>query len=225
MAIDESTGGDGIVARKSIQSLADLRGKRVAVQSGLPSEFFFRVVMKKAGVPLSDVETIDMQTDQAGAAFLSGRVDAAVVWEPWLSRAETEGDGHILASTAKYPDLIVDCLAFNPAVIERSPGDVQKIVDALLRAIDFWKADPQEADKIMAPHFQVSTELYEKILAGAKFCDLERNREYFGTSDKQSGVFDVARTASDIWLEAGAIKHSVEPKSIISTKFVSGRDQ
>src|SRR5437016_7998227 len=42
MAVDESSGGDGIVANKSIQKIEDLRGKRVAFQRGLPSEFFIR---------------------------------------------------------------------------------------------------------------------------------------------------------------------------------------
>ena len=82
MAIDESVGGDGIVARKEITRFEDLRGKRLAFQRGLPSEFFVRALLRQHNIPMSEVQTVDMETDQAGAAFISGKVDAAAVWGP-----------------------------------------------------------------------------------------------------------------------------------------------
>ena len=114
MAIDQSVGGDGIVARKSIKSFQDLRGKKVSrSQKGLPSDFFLRALLQQHGMDTADIDYIDMETAQAGAAFLAGDLDAAVVWEPWLTRAKEQGNGHILASTHDYRNLIVDCLAFN----------------------------------------------------------------------------------------------------------------
>ena len=149
MAIDESVGGDGIVARKSIKSFQDLRGKKVAAQKGLPSDFFLRALLQQHGMDTADIDYIDMETAQAGAAFLAGDLDAAVVWEPWLTRAKEQGNGHILASTHDYRNLIVDCLAFNPALIQTKPVDVQRIVNAILKAIDYAKAHPVEASEMM----------------------------------------------------------------------------
>ncbi len=221
MAVDESTGGDGIVARKEIQSIEELRGTRVALQRGLPAEFFFRALLRDHNMTIEDVETVDMETAQAGAAFLAGQVDAAVVWEPWLTKAKEEGGGHVLASTAEYPDLIVDCLAFNTDVVQRSPHDVQKIVNALFRAIEYWHAHPAEANAIMAPHFDISAEKYATILQGLKFCDRVRNKAYFGTPSDPGPIFHVAGRASDIWLEAKVIKRPVIADAIISTDFVN----
>jgi NitT/TauT family transport system substrate-binding protein len=220
MAIDESSGGDGIVAKKSIEKFEDLRGKRVAFQRGLPSEFFLRALLDQHGVRLDELQSIDMETAQAGAAFIANQVDAAVVWEPWLTKAREEGGGYILASTKEYPNLIVDCLAFNKAVVSRSSEDVQKIVSAILKAIDYWKEHPDEANAIMAPHFEVDAAKYGDILTGLKFCDLARNRQYFGTDATPGPIFDVAKRASQIWLEAKVIEVPVKPESIISTNFV-----
>lgn len=72
----------------------------------------------------------------------------------------------------------------------------------------------------MAPYFQVDVEKYAIILSGAKFCDLERNKLYFGTSNSKGPILKVAKTASKIWLESGSIKTFVKPKIIISTNFV-----
>ncbi|MGZ9053077.1 MAG: ABC transporter substrate-binding protein [Rhodoplanes sp.] len=137
MAIDESAGGDGIVARKDIQTVADLRGRKVAFQRGLPSEFFLRALLLDAGMSIGDLQTLDMETAQAGAAFIAGQVDAAVVWEPWLTKAAQDGGGHVLASTREFPNLIVDVLAFNQDVVQKHPEDVQAIVGAILKAIDY----------------------------------------------------------------------------------------
>jgi NitT/TauT family transport system substrate-binding protein len=220
MAIDESTGGDGMVAKKSIKSIKDLKGKRIAFQRGLPSEFFTRVLLKENGISLNDLTYTDMETADAGAAFISNSLDAATVWEPWLSKALDKGDSYIIASTKDHPNLIVDCLAFTPETVKNSPDDVKKIIDALLKAIDYWKQHPAEANEIMAPHFEVDAKKYALILSGANFCDLQRNKSFFGDAVNKGLIYQTAQKASDIWLEAGVIKKEVASDEIINQSFL-----
>jgi NitT/TauT family transport system substrate-binding protein len=223
MAIDESVGGDGIVARKEITRFEDLRAKRLAFQRGLPSEFFVRALLLQHGVQMKEVQTVDMETDQAGAAFISGKVDAAAVWEPWLTKASEQGGGHVLASTKEFPNLIVDCLGFNKKRLAEDQVGAKAVVKAIFRAIDYWKEHPEEADTVMAPHFQLDPKKYAAILSGARFCDVARNQEFFGTADKPGPIFEVAKRASDIWLEAGVIKSAVKPEGIISDNLIVGQ--
>jgi NitT/TauT family transport system substrate-binding protein len=221
MAIDESVGGDGIVAKKSIKSFKELKGKKVAFQRGLPGEFFLRVLLQNNGMVLEDIKPVDMETAQAGAAFIAGQVDAAVVWEPWLSKATEKGNGFVLASTKQYPNIIVDCLAFNQSVVEKAPQDVQKIVNAIFKAIAYWEKNPDESNKIMAPFFEVNATKYAAILSGARFTNSIRNREYFGTKESPGAIFEVGNQASNVWLKAKAINSPVDSRSIISTDFVN----
>jgi NitT/TauT family transport system substrate-binding protein len=220
MAIDESVGGDGIVARRSVRKFSDLRGRRVAAQKGLPSDFFLRALLQQNGMSVEEVKYIDMETAQAGAAFLAGSLDAAVVWEPWLSRAKEQGKGHILASTREHRDLIVDCLAFNQEVVRKKPQDVQRIVNAILKAIDYAKANPVPASEAVAKYFEVDPPRYRAILEGVEFADLKRNSEYFGTGEKPGPLYKVASRASDIWLKARVISAPVREQDVISTEFV-----
>lgn len=221
MAIDDSNGADGIVANASIKTIADLRGKTVAFQRGLPSEFFLRALLQQNGLSLKDIKPVDMETAQGGAAFISKQVDAAVLWDPWLTKASQQGNGHILASSKDYPNLIVDCLGFNQRVVANSPQDVQAIVNAVLKAIDYWKAHPDEANAIMAPYFQVDASKYAQILEGIDFCDLARNKKYFGTQQDPGPIFKVAERASAIWLDAKVIAEPVKPEDIISVEFIA----
>jgi NitT/TauT family transport system substrate-binding protein len=144
-----------------------------------------------------------------------------VIWDPWLTKAKQEGKGWILASSKEFPNLIVDCVAFNNDVVSRNPQDVQSIVNAVFKAIAYWKNQPADANRIMAPHFQVDAAKYADILTGLNFTGLERNRRYFGTVSAPGPIFSVAERASQLWMEAGAISQPVNAQSIISTKFVS----
>jgi len=115
LVTDESRGGDGIVAKAEIKTIADLRGKKVAYAHGGPSDYLLFKALDKAGVKLSDVKRIQVDDpSRAGETFMSGDVDAAVTWEPFLSNATQSRKGHILATTKDYPEIIVDILVPRP---------------------------------------------------------------------------------------------------------------
>ena len=87
--MDESHGGDGIVATKDIQSIADLKGKMVAVpERRSVASSYLNVLLKEAGLSEADIETVDLSAEDAGDAFLMREVDAAVTWEPCLTQGQ-----------------------------------------------------------------------------------------------------------------------------------------
>src|SRR5512139_3236060 len=128
LALDDSHGGDGMVAKKEIKTIADLKGKTVAAQLGAGASYFWlNYVLSQNKLKLSDLKMVDMKAGDAGAAFVAGKVDAAVTWEPWLSRAKETPFGHVLLSSDKTPGIIVDSLAFKPDFIKKRGVDVKKV--------------------------------------------------------------------------------------------------
>ena len=87
LPLDESRGGDGILATKDIRSIADLKGKSVAVLRGSLQQFYLGVLLKEAGLSEADIEVVDLPLDNAAEAFMMQEVDAAVTYEPWLTLA------------------------------------------------------------------------------------------------------------------------------------------
>ena len=142
LALDDSAGGDGIVARKEIKSVRDLRGKRVAVQAGSVSQFFLNVLLRDAGLSEKDVQVVNMKPGDAGAAFVAGAVDAAVTWEPWLSNGKSAPHGHMLVDSSQTPGLITDVLVFRREVIEKRAREIQGVVDAWHKAVAYWEKNP-----------------------------------------------------------------------------------
>ncbi|MGQ9857287.1 MAG: ABC transporter substrate-binding protein [Thermodesulfobacteriota bacterium] len=220
LALDDSYGGDGIVASQSIKSVEDLKGKNVAGHKGGATLFWTNYVLTQHKMKLSDINMIDMTAGDAASAFVAGKVDAAITWEPHLSRAAREGKGHVLLDSRKTPGVIVDALAFRPDFIEKNPDAVAKIVQAWFEALDYHKKNPDEANAIMAKFTKDTPESYKQHIEGVRFYGLQENKAYFGTREKPGELYKVVERALDLWMETKQIPKRVEPSSVIDGSFI-----
>lgn len=220
LCFDESYGGDGIVAKQSIRDVKDLKGKQIAFQKGLPSHFLLLTLLDKAGISPTDVKQIDLDADKAGAAFTSGKIDSAVTWEPWISKAAAMADGKILVTTKEYPGLIVDTLVFREQVLKEKKGSVKDILSGWFKALDYWKSHKDEADAIMAKSYGLKVEEFRDMCGGVRFFDLTKNQQYFGASDANSPINAVFQSASLLWQKAGVMKGGKSPADAIDATFI-----
>jgi len=221
LALDDSYGGDGMVAKKEIKTIKDLKGKTVAAQLGAGASYFWlNYVLAQNGMKLSDLKAIDMKAGDAGAAFVAGKIDAAVTWEPWLSRAKDTPFGHVLISSDKTPGIIVDSLAFKPDFLKARGDDVKKIVAGWNEAVKFAADNPKEADPIMAKFTGQKPEEFTKEKTGVRFYGEKENREYFGTPQKPGLLYTVTQRASDLWFEFKLIKTKPKAADLIDGSFL-----
>jgi sulfonate transport system substrate-binding protein len=90
--------GDTIVVPKDspITSVADLKGKKVAVAEGSSANYNLLAQLAKAGLSYKDIEVKALQPADALAAFTNKHVDAWAIWDPYTSQAELEAGARIL---------------------------------------------------------------------------------------------------------------------------------
>ena len=81
---------DGRQARRS-RSLKDLKGKTIATELGTCDHFLMLKALAAAGLTEKDVTYTNLTVPDAAAAFIAGKVDAAVIWQPWVSQIQREG--------------------------------------------------------------------------------------------------------------------------------------
>lgn len=224
LKLDDSSGGDGIIVRKEIQSITDLKGKKVAYPPGQPSHFFLLSVLESAGMTIDDIVSEPMEADQAGAAFVSGGIDAAVTWEPWLTKASTTPHGKILTTSRETPGLIADIFTVRNDYLKEHPEVVKKFLKAWFRAIDYWKEFPEESNEIMAKALGIrDREEFEKMLKGVKYSDLEENQRFFKADSSGASPFtDLMNKANDVWSRAGVIRKPVDPGVVDGSNLVLG---
>jgi NitT/TauT family transport system substrate-binding protein len=147
--IDWSNGGDGVVVRDAIKSVADLRGKTVVLAQNSPSHYFLLNMLLNAGVQPSEVK-MDFTKDafQAAAAFNQDKKYAGVVtWAPDIYNLTKPGMGNrMLVSTQTANRLIAD-VWFARADFARDNMDIiTGLVRGILEAMEDLKADAENRD-------------------------------------------------------------------------------
>ena len=90
----------GIVVPKGslIQTIAELRGKRIAFAKGSSSHFLLARALAEAGLSFREIQPIYLQPSEARAALQSGSVDAWAIWDPFYAAAEIDGEARVLRS-------------------------------------------------------------------------------------------------------------------------------
>ncbi len=216
---DGSFGADGIVAKPEIKQPSDLKGRRVAWAPGTTSHFFLTQVLKKANLTTKGLDHAAMSSDDAGAAFAAGHLDAAVTWEPWLTKARESGNGHVLISTRELP-VVEDVLFVRADTIKNRPEDVRKMLRACFKAVEYWKAHPKEGSEIIGKHLKLPIVDVDGMLGGIKIMSLEDNKQFFGSDGAIGPAFDAFQSASDAWIDEGLIKKKDAPESGIDPSFI-----
>ena len=82
-----------------LKTLADLKGRRIALQKGSSAHFLTVRAVKKAGLAWSDIQAVYLPPADARAAFERGSVDAWAVWDPYYAAAEVTGELRALATS------------------------------------------------------------------------------------------------------------------------------
>ena len=225
VAIDDSNGGDGIVANKDIKSVADLKGKKVAVNEGSVSQFYLNVLLTKAGLKESDLQTVNMTAGDAGGAFVAKRVDAAVTWEPWLSKGKATEHGHLLVDSSTTPGLITDAIIVKSAWAKAHSKEVAAVVKSWNEAVAYYKANPDESIGIMAKGvggWLKDPKDFKETLPGIKFYGEAENKTFFGTKAKPGPLTTTVKDAIDIWSSHGKLQVKVAPANLINYTYVNG---
>src|SRR5882672_3371803 len=176
---DNSAGNDAVVAKPDIKTMKDLKGKSVATELGTVEHFALLQALAKHGMTEKDVEYKNLTVPDAAAAFIAGKVDAAGLWQPWISQIQREGKGTALFTSKEIPGLIPDLLVCQEKLVTDRADDVQKIVATWFDVIAFIKSDEKEAVKIMAKVVEQKPEDYLGFMPGTKLFDLNANLHAF----------------------------------------------
>lgn len=220
--IDASVGGDGILAKNTIQTVADLKGKTIAVNQGSVSEWFLAQVLLKNGLSLTDVKEQNMKSGEAGASFVAGKVDVAVTWEPWLTKAtKARADGRVLVSSKEYPDLIMDSFAFRKDFVQKYPDTVKDFMKAYYDAFTWMQQNQTDALKIIGDAVGESSSDVSADLSTMTLYDLSTGKQIMGTSSSHGKIFDNVKAAADFWKTQGKTDTTVNPSDAVDTSFIN----
>src|SRR5215510_4038385 len=113
--VDASDGADVFVAGSDIQSIADLKDKRVGAGFGTYGELYVRTLLQQNGISLGDVTLVNSPAESAVNAF-PAQVDAIHTYEPYASETVNKG-AHVLSTSSETPNLMLGEMTFIAALV------------------------------------------------------------------------------------------------------------
>jgi sulfonate transport system substrate-binding protein len=147
-----------------IKTVAELKGKKVALNKGSNVHFLLVKLLEKAGVQYRDIDAVFLTPADARAAFERGSVDAWAIWEPFLAAAQMQTGARILADGNGVVSNHQFFLASRPYASKRS--DVVAIVLEEVAAVDEWaKTNPKEAAAALSPQIGLDQPTLELALS------------------------------------------------------------
>jgi NitT/TauT family transport system substrate-binding protein len=211
MVLDESKGADGIIAKRGIKSLRDLRGKRIAVQPGFVNHFFLLYMLEQVGIAPNQFQLVPMEPDKAAAALFANEVDVAVTWEPHLSAIKGKKEFEMITTTAdaRAQHIIFDNLVIRNDVLTDRRNDVVELIKCWYEALDYMKANPEPSYKILAKEFGLPEKEVAETFEGVYFPTIQENMKFMSAASG-TGAMPIARKVIDLYTKAGLMKKALE---------------
>lgn len=202
----------GVVVNSSsgISDLKDLVGKRVAVGKGTNAyDFLFRGLMKE-GVDPEKLEIINLNPDEAQAAYDAGSVDAWAIWEPYLTINTLSGKGTIIADGEKLDILSPSYQIVRTAFAEKYPDLVVaylKTYDELLK----WESEnEEEAINRYATERNLPSTLMEETRKRARGISIPVSDEVIAEHQK----------TADFQYKIGTIRKEINVSEVFDNQYI-----
>lgn len=191
-----------LVPRHSpLTSVAQLRGKKVALNRGSNVHYLLVRALKQAGLEYSDIHPVYLAPADARAAFTQGGIDAWVIWDPYFAAIEQHAEVRVLADGTGLVENLQFYLA-SRRFAKDAPRAVQAVVDSLAQ-LDAWaKTHPDEIARELAP----ITGLDVATLAAAA------RRASYGVAPVTAPVLAGQQTIADTFSELKLIPKSIAVK-------------
>ena len=175
--IDDSPGNEGCWAQPGFETMASLRGKKIAANTS--AQVTMDGLLEVAGMTEKQIQFVNLPPGEMAPALAKGDVDAACVWEPLLSavRAGTP-NGHLIGrdsdtatfkkfGTASAPDIMI----ISAKLVDEHPDQARKLAAAVFKGVAYTNDHPEDTAATVAHYFRKPP---EEVLAAI------RSFKYFG---------------------------------------------
>jgi len=189
-----------------IQSVADLKGKKVVLNKGSNVHYLLVRALQDAGLKYTDIQTVFLPPADARAAFERGAVDAWVIWDPYQAAAEQQLQARTLKDGTHLVDNHQFYLATRPYA-KAHPDVIEALVDEVRKVGEWSKANPTEVTAQVAPLLGLPVDI---TLTTVK-------RQGFGAQYLTPAVVDAQQKIADAFYQLKLIPQPLSIKDVVWT--------
>ena len=179
LVLDESRGGDQVLVHRSLASIADLRGRPVAITPSTLGPFVLSRALARHGLGLGDVDLRPMPLESMPQALARGEVMAAALFPPFSDQAQRLAPVRPLFTSREIPGQIFDVLVVDPSLLSGQRQALVKLLRTWQAALETLRRSPEASMAVMARREGVSEADFRASLQGLVFLPLARQLPLF----------------------------------------------
>jgi len=157
------------VVGRNVQSLDELKGKRIGIAKGTGSEIFWNHVLAKRNLQAADFKIVDIEAPEMLAATERGDIDGFAVWEPWPTRTLQAVKGTKILQDAEGIYNNINFVYMNRGWIEQNRETAERFMLSLVQANDLIGQDRPAAAKMVAKFLKMPIELAVELMPKVEF--------------------------------------------------------
>ena len=215
---DYSNGNDMIVAAPGIETLADLKGKKIGLEEGFVIHLLLLKGAELAGIDPSEFTIVNVPTNETPQVLASGAVDAIGAWQPNSGQAlKTVANSKPVLTSEDAPGIIYDLLSVDPESLEKRRDDWAKVVKVWYKIVDFLQDEDNldEALSILAARVEISPEEYEPFFQGTYILSLEEVLPIWKKAEGLGSVYGSTVIADEFNVAQGVYEESLDTEKYL----------
>jgi len=238
--LDFSRGGDGILTRKDITSINQLKGKILTVAQFTESDFFIRFLAQEAGLNVKPLKGLDDPPDperinllftttafDAADVFVSslkngdGLISGAVTWAPKTTEVPQAYPHQVRLLTSNRNLLVVaDILIVNAGFAKQHPRIVKGLVEGILMGVEEMRTDPERTLRVVAKAFETTPEEMRVLLQDVHLSNHAENLLFFSPEPGQIGSFRDLYYSAVYAYGKEVIKNAIPPEKLVNRTYL-----
>ncbi len=229
--IDWSNGGDGIVARSSIKTVADLKGKTIVYAQNSPSQYYLNTLLLSAGIQPREVNSKFTATAfEASAAFVSDKtIDACVSWAPDIYNiTDKVPDTWLLSSTQDASKVIADVWAARADFAKDHPECIAGLVEGIFTAMQRLENDEaykESACQWIAEGYGLPVDDIKGMLQDAHSTNFAENKQFILNANNASNFERTWQRINFVYQELGKIEKPVPFDKVMDFSVIQGLEK
>lgn len=238
--LDFSRGGDGILTRKDITSINQLKGKILTVAQFTESDFFVRFLAQEAGLRVKPLQGIHDPPDperinllftttafDAADVFVNSLktgdslISGAVTWAPKTTEVPQAYPNQVRLLTSNRNLLVVaDIVIVNAGFAKQHPRIVKGLVEGILMGVEEMRTDPERTLRVVAKAFETTPEEMRVLLQDVHLSNHVENLLFFSAEPGQIGSFRDLYYSAVYAYGKEVIKHAVPPEKLVNRTYL-----
>lgn len=205
--MDTSNGADAVMATPDIRTLADLKGRRIAIENIPLGIYMLTRTLEAAKLTRDDVHIIPSAENKHAEMYRQGKADAFITFDPFKAQLADMG-AHVIFDSSKIPNEILDLMVVHEDVYLARREEVCDVARQWFRSLEYMKQSPEDASQRIAKRLGVSVTQYQSMVGGIATPALEGNLHLLAGASP--AIVIPANNLLKVMLKEGQIRRRVD---------------